>query len=107
MNRNLLPMKIFLFIIVVAGLTSCSSPIESTQTSNSDNNSSILSTEIRCPKNHSDSIIPIVYGFPTEEDFQKSDSGLVALGGCEIPENPPSWYCKIHQYRSKEFFSLP
>ena len=31
-----------------------------------------------CPKgNHTDSIIPIIYGFPSEEDFRKSDSGLV------------------------------
>lgn len=50
----------------------------------------------KCPKNHTDSIIPIIYGFPTEEDFQKSDSGLVALGGCELLEDAPNWYCKIH-----------
>lgn len=51
-----------------------------------------------CPQgNHTDSIIPIVYGFPTEEDFRKSDSGLVALGGCELPEKLMNFYCKIHR----------
>jgi len=49
-----------------------------------------------CPKNHTDSIIPIIYGFPTQESFQKSDSGLVYLGGCDLVENAPTWYCKIH-----------
>lgn len=51
-----------------------------------------------CPQgNHTDSIIPIIYGFPTEEDFRKSDSGLVALGGCELPKEPKKYWCKIHQ----------
>ena len=54
--------------------------------------------ENECPKgNHTDSIIPIIYGFPTEENFRKSDSGLVALGGCELPEKPSNYWCKIHQ----------
>ena len=54
--------------------------------------------ENECPKgNHTDSIIPIIYGFPTEENFRKSDSGLVALGGCELPEKPSYYWCKIHQ----------
>ena len=54
--------------------------------------------ENECPiGNHSDRIIPIIYGFPTEEDFRKSDSGLVALGGCELPEKPSNYWYKIHQ----------
>lgn len=54
--------------------------------------------ENECPKgNHTDSIIPIIYGFPTEEDFRKSDSGLIALGGCELPEKPSKYWCKIHK----------
>jgi hypothetical protein len=54
--------------------------------------------ENECLKgNHTDSIIPIIYGFPTEEDFRKSDSGLVALGGCELPVKPSKYWCKIHK----------
>lgn len=50
-----------------------------------------------CPYGHKDSVIPIVYGYPSEEDFQKSDSGMIALGGCEIPLEPDNWFCKIHK----------
>lgn len=49
-----------------------------------------------CPKNHTNNIIPIIYGYPSEELFAKADSGLVQLGGCEISENAPNWYCKTH-----------
>ncbi|NOQ74074.1 MAG: hypothetical protein GQ574_18855 [Crocinitomix sp.] len=48
-----------------------------------------------CPKNHKDSIVPIVYGYPSEELFAKSDSGLVVLGGCELGEE--NYFCKIHK----------
>lgn len=47
-----------------------------------------------CPEGHSDEIIPIVYGLPTDEMFAKSDSGLVYLAGCEMEEE--QWYCKKH-----------
>lgn len=50
-----------------------------------------------CPHNHTDSIIPMVYGMPSEELFAQADSGLVALGGCELPENPGDWWCKKHK----------
>jgi hypothetical protein len=54
--------------------------------------------ENECPKgNHSDSIIPIVYGYPTEQDFKDSKSGLIVLGGCELPKNPTKYWCKIHK----------
>jgi hypothetical protein len=52
---------------------------------------------VKCPYGHTDSIIPVIYGYPSEEEFQKSDSGLVALGGCSLPNDPASWFCKIHQ----------
>ena len=53
----------------------------------------------KCPENHSDSIIPIVYGYPSEELFEKSDSGLVALGRCELADE--NWFCKIHKISFK------
>lgn len=53
--------------------------------------------ENECPKGHTDEIVPILYGFPSEESFLKADSGLVVLGGCELPENPKNYYCKKHK----------
>ncbi|MFT5821159.1 MAG: hypothetical protein ACI8ZM_002408 [Crocinitomix sp.] len=49
----------------------------------------------KCPKNHKDSIVPIVYGYPSEALFAKSDSGLVVLGGCEMGDE--NYFCKIHK----------
>ncbi len=55
-------------------------------------------TAIHCPVTpHADSIIPIVYGYPSEELFNKADSGLVMLGGCEIPEIRHHYWCKRHK----------
>lgn len=47
-----------------------------------------------CPEGHSDKVIPIEYGMPSEELFEKADSGLVYLGGCQLGED--DWYCKKH-----------
>lgn len=69
---------------------------------NSEKNSGEKITEynddsIRCPKGkHTDSIVEIVYGMPSEELFNQADSGLVVLGGCELPEKPLNHYCKKH-----------
>ena len=49
-----------------------------------------------CPKEHTDSLIPILYGMPTEESFLEADSGKIWLGGCELPEIENNWYCKKH-----------
>lgn len=52
---------------------------------------------IRCPQGkHTDSIVEIIYGMPSEELFRQADSGLVALGGCELPKDPFNYYCKKH-----------
>ncbi|MBL7897025.1 MAG: hypothetical protein JNJ99_00730, partial [Crocinitomicaceae bacterium] len=47
-----------------------------------------------CPEGHTDSIIPVLYGFPDERSFERADSGLIFLGGCELSDE--NWYCKIH-----------
>ena len=58
---------------------------------------SLLSNdELTCPKGHTDSIIPVLYGMPTEESFAEADSGKIWLGGCEIPDVEYNWYCKKH-----------
>jgi len=86
---------LFLSLIFLISFYSCS---VSADENNSEKVVDNTRAENECPKgNHTDSIIPIIYGFPTEEDFRKSDSGLVALGGCELPENPKKYWCKIHK----------
>jgi hypothetical protein len=50
--------------------------------------------EPKCPNDHTDSIIPIIYGYPGEELLGKSDSGLAVIGGCEMMDEH---YCKIHK----------
>ncbi|MEX1003104.1 MAG: hypothetical protein WDZ35_13385 [Crocinitomicaceae bacterium] len=63
----------------------------------------ILSEQVRtndkmvCPQQHTDSIVPIVYGFPSEEMFEKEDSGLVVLGGCEVEDY--CCFCMKHNIR--------
>ena len=48
-----------------------------------------------CPKEkHTDSIVPIEYGYPSEEMFLAQDSGKIVLGGCEIGED--NHYCLKH-----------
>jgi len=50
----------------------------------------------KCPMgNHIDSIIPIEYGYPSEEMFADSDSGKIVLGGCELAED--NHYCLKHE----------
>ena len=49
----------------------------------------------KCPKCGSSNYIPIVYGYPTSEAFEKADRGELILAGCCIFEpNPPSKRCK-------------
>lgn len=48
----------------------------------------------KCPLGHTDSILDIIYGLPTAETFAKADSGLVAIGGCELADE--EHYCTIH-----------
>lgn len=50
-----------------------------------------------CPYNHKDSIIPIVYGFPTSETGERARRGQVWLGGCEVDSASPLWHCTVHK----------
>jgi len=50
-----------------------------------------------CPIGHTDEIIPILYGLPSEKAIKKADKGKIYLGGCIITECSPSWYCKKHK----------
>ncbi len=50
-----------------------------------------------CPfENHTNQIVPVVYGLPGAKLRRKADKGKVKLGGCLISGCDPQWYCKIH-----------
>jgi len=50
--------------------------------------------EIRCPQCGSVEVIEIVYGYPTEETFERAEAGEVRLGGCVVGYCDPNKYCK-------------
>ena len=42
----------------------------------------------------SKSVVPIRYGMPGVEMMQKYHEGKIKLGGCDMDEENPNWYCK-------------
>jgi hypothetical protein len=50
-----------------------------------------------CPENHTNKLIPIVYGLPGEKLIRKAKKGKVMLGGCIVTDCDPKWYCKVHK----------
>jgi hypothetical protein len=63
-----------------------------------------MEEEKRCPRCHSDEVLPIVYGMPTPETVEKSAAGRVALGGCVITPESPDCQCVRcgHEWRVAE-----
>ncbi|MCX7720652.1 MAG: hypothetical protein N2Z64_05145 [Dictyoglomus thermophilum] len=57
------------------------------------------SKKIKCPKCGSKNVIPIIYGYPTSEAFEKEKRGEIILGGCVIEYDSPNWYCKECGYK--------
>lgn len=47
-----------------------------------------------CPNCKSVKILPIVYGYPTDEVFREAEKGHLILGGCLVMQENPDWYCK-------------
>jgi hypothetical protein len=52
---------------------------------------------IACIGGHTDHIIPIVYGYPTQKTLKKAKKGIVHLGGCVVTDCDPHYYCTIHK----------
>ena len=53
----------------------------------------------RCPRCGRPGV-PIVYGLPGPELMEAAERGEVALGGCVIPDAPPSHECEAgHAWR--------
>jgi hypothetical protein len=89
---------IFYFGILFSLMMSCSNLTSEDKDANGHSPLDLVSNkdEVICPNGgHVDNIIPIEYGYPSAEMWEKADSGLVALGGCEVEDY--NYYCKIHQ----------
>ena len=58
----------------------------------------------RCPRCHSDEVLPIAYGMPSPEMVEESAVGRVALGGCLVGPESPDWRCMLcgHEWRAEE-----
>jgi hypothetical protein len=58
-----------------------------------------------CPKCQSEKIVPIVYGLPRYEFFEKAKADEFILGGCTIYEDSPQWHCKEcgHLWQTEPF----
>lgn len=51
---------------------------------------------VTCKFGHTDQLIPVVYGEPSDETVEKARWGKVYLGGCIVTGCDPTYYCKIH-----------
>jgi hypothetical protein len=55
--------------------------------------------KVKCPKcRMSDAVVPIMYGYPSHEAWEKRDRGELALGGCTVEEKAPDYRCTECQY---------
>lgn len=50
----------------------------------------------KCFGGHSNNIISIVYGMPAKKTMEKARKGLIHLGGCNVTDCDPKYYCTIH-----------
>lgn len=50
-----------------------------------------------CPYNHSDCIVKIMYGLPSNKAIEKAKKGLIHLGGCIVTDCDPMYYCTIYK----------
>jgi len=48
----------------------------------------------KCPKCGGENTVPICYGLPMYETYEKEQKGELVLGGCCVSGDSPSWYCK-------------
>ena len=58
----------------------------------------------RCPRCHSDEVLPIAYGVPTPKMVEESWEGRMALGGRVAWPGAPDWRCVVcgHEWRDDE-----
>lgn len=42
-----------------------------------------------CPRCGQHAVVPVLYGYPSDEAFAAADRGEIALGGCDIGDGTP------------------
>ena len=47
-----------------------------------------------CPRCGQENSVPLIYGLPGTGDFRLAERGLVALGGCLMPEEEAAFVCR-------------
>ena len=47
----------------------------------------------QCPRCDNRSGVRIIYGMPDVELVERAERGLVALGGCLVMDDNPTWRC--------------
>lgn len=52
-----------------------------------------------CPQCGSERIRPILWGYPTDEAFERAERGEFVLGGCVVTPNAPNTACLDCQAR--------
>ena len=55
--------------------------------------------KVKCPKcKTSDAVVPIMYGYPSHETWEKRDRGEIKLGGCMATDADPDYHCNKCNY---------
>ncbi|WP_320048001.1 hypothetical protein [uncultured Ilyobacter sp.] len=52
----------------------------------------------QCPKCCSKNSVKIIYGMPTHKLFLEAEAGKAKLGGCDLNNNNPEYFCKDCRY---------
>jgi len=55
---------------------------------------------LECPKYKSREVIPIVYGYPSDELIDESFRGGGSFRGCVVEEGQPEWQCESCDHQS-------
>ena len=52
-----------------------------------------------CPACAAEAPVRIAYGYPTGDMFEASQRGELALGGCVVESDSPTWACRACGHR--------
>jgi ribosomal protein L37AE/L43A len=50
--------------------------------------------ELRCPNCGAEKPLRIAYGYPSHDMWEASERGHIALGGCIVQGDSPTWECR-------------
>lgn len=51
-------------------------------------------SERACPRCGSTALVPVIYGYPDPQLFEREERGEVLLGGCVIQPDAPAVVCR-------------